>query len=183
MSESITIQESNRLVELEGKIKSGLETFIEVGEALFEIKKDRLYRIEHETFESYCLSKWKFTKTQANRLIGAAAVSKNLAPIGVTPQTESQARPLTGLQAKQQVVVWEKAVEKADGGQPTAKHVQEAVVEVLEPAPFVPKYTPALGLQIADNAIRVLETITAKDSDRKAGLEKVISYCNRQLKK
>jgi len=46
------------------------------------------------------------SKTNANRLVAAAEVTSNLAPIGVMPATESQARPLTQLPPDVQLVAW-----------------------------------------------------------------------------
>jgi len=77
------------------------------------IRDSRLYRIEHGTFEEYCKSKWGFTKTQANRLIGGSEVAKNVTPIGVSPKTESQSRPLTKLPAEKQPEAWEKSATAA----------------------------------------------------------------------
>jgi len=123
MNSVITIQESARLVELEGKISSGLQTFVDVGEALMEIRDSRLYRgVEHKTFEAYCREKWNFSKPYATQLIGAAKVVRNIETVAIAtvPKTESQARPLAKLPAEQQPAAWEKAVEKAGGEQPTA---------------------------------------------------------------
>jgi hypothetical protein len=137
MTEAITIQESARLVELEKKIKRGLDTFVEVGEALLEIRDSRLYRIEHATFEDYCREKWGFTRMQASRLINAAEATTNvtnwLQPESPKPTTESQARPLTKLPPEEQPAAWAKAVERADGKQPTAKQVEAAVASIIAP--------------------------------------------------
>lgn len=103
--------------------KRGLSNFIEVGEALAEIRDARLYRVEHGTFEDYCRKKWGFTRMQASRLIGAAEVCNQLVT-DQPPKTESQARPLTKLETpEQQREAWTAAVETS-GGKPTAKHVE-----------------------------------------------------------
>ena len=47
----------------------------------------------------------------------------------VTPQNESQARPLSKLDPEQQAEAWSRAVQLADGEQPTAKQVTEAAEE------------------------------------------------------
>jgi hypothetical protein len=127
----ITLKESARLVELERKIKTGMTTFVEVGNALMEIRDSKLYRVEHKTFEAYCRDKWGMSRVQAHRIIGASEVSKML-PIGnKLPQTETQARPLTKLPAKKQPEAWAKAVEIADGNQPTQRQVEQAVRQTL----------------------------------------------------
>lgn len=45
-------------------------------------------------------------RRNADRLIQAAEVAENLRPIGLIPQTESQARPLTRLEPEVQREVW-----------------------------------------------------------------------------
>jgi hypothetical protein len=129
--QTITLKESARLVELERKITTGMTTFVEVGNALMEIRDSKLYRVEYKTFEAYCREKWGMSRVQAHRLIGAGEVSKML-PIGnKLPQNESQARPLTNLPASKQPEAWAKAVEISDGNQPTARQVEQAVRETL----------------------------------------------------
>ncbi len=54
------------------------------------------------SFEHYCRERWQFQRHYANRLIASASVIENLVPIGTTPTTESQARPLTKLEPEQQ---------------------------------------------------------------------------------
>jgi hypothetical protein len=93
------------LSELEGVIERGLQTFIEVGQALLEIRERRLYKADFATFEQYCRERWGWSKTHANRQIEAAGVAANLTPIGVTPKNEAQARELVRLLPAQQQAV------------------------------------------------------------------------------
>ena len=189
MTSEITITESRRLVELERKIKSGLNTFVEVGEALLEIRDSRLYRIEHGTFEQYCREKWQMTDRHARNLIAAASVTASISKSGtIVPKTETQARPLTKLPAEKQPEAWEKAVEAAGGKQPTAKQV-EAAVEVIapakkpkaepEPQPAKPRGFPAMV--IANNAINHLGTMLRDDPDRVAALQMVGKFVDSEL--
>ena len=53
--EILNIEESHELERCEVVIKQGLQTFIEVGQALMTIKEKRLYRISFKTFEDYCV--------------------------------------------------------------------------------------------------------------------------------
>jgi len=125
--EILNIEESHELERCEVVIKQGLQTFIEVGQALMTIKEKRLYRINFKTFEDYCIEKWAITKTQANRLIQASETIISLTPIGVIlPQTESQTRPLTSLEPEIQKEVWKEVVE-THGKNITAAKVQEIV--------------------------------------------------------
>lgn len=149
MSE-ISISESARLIALEKVIQRGLSNFIEVGEALLSIRDERLYRIEHKTFEDYCRKKWSFTRHQANRLIGASAAVANLEPTGSKPASERQMRPLVPLEPEQQREAWEAAVEASDG-KPTAKHVEAAVENIRHRPISEPEFTPKQKAQIAES--------------------------------
>lgn len=113
-----------RLMELETEIENGLRTFVDVGNALLEIRDGRLYRQSFATFEDYCRERWGMQRHYANRLIAAAEVTANLVPIGTIPATESQARPLTTLEPDQQRAAWRRAVETAPNGKVTASHVE-----------------------------------------------------------
>lgn len=125
----LTESESSALVQHEDVIEGGLAVFVEVGKALLAIRDERLYRADYETFEVYCFERWDIKKSQAYRLMDAAAVVENVSPIGdIVPRNEAQARPLSRLPQDDQQGAWAEAVETAPNGKITAKHV-EAVVE------------------------------------------------------
>lgn len=111
--------EAQSLTHHEGVIERGLETFMDVGRALLAIRAGRLYRAKHGTFEAYCRERWGMERAHAYRLIDGAQVVDRLSPIGDTPATESQARPLTKLPADQQADAWQEAVATAPGGKLT----------------------------------------------------------------
>lgn len=133
--ESITVQ---RLIELEVTIERGLGTFVEVGNALLEIRDSRLYRDSHGTFEDYCRERWGMVASRARQLIAAAEVTSNLQSVtNVTlPLTESVSRPLVGLPAGIQREAWGKAVASAPNGKVTAAHVA-AVAESYKPRSYI----------------------------------------------
>lgn len=131
---------TTRLTELEAVIERGLQTFVDVGTALMEIRDSRLYRESHGTFEEYCRERWGFTDRRARMMIAAAEVAGNLQTgtiVPVLPTTESQARPLTSLPADTQREVWQRAVETAPNGKITARHVEQTVVEYKQTAETV----------------------------------------------
>lgn len=133
----LTHSESQRLAELEQRIKVGLETFIDVGSAFQEIRDSRLYRQTHSTFEAYCREVWMVTDRRARMLMSAAEAVTNIKTgtiVPVLPATESQARPLTALEPEAQREVWQRAVETAPNGKVTAAHVQATVDEYRNPA-------------------------------------------------
>ena len=59
---SLTPLESATLATYETVIQQGLESFVEVGNALAAIRDNRLYRSEHDTFEEYCQAKWSLNR-------------------------------------------------------------------------------------------------------------------------
>lgn len=124
--------EAARLYRLEQTIERGRQTFVEVGNALVEIRNGRLYRESHGTFEDYCLDRWQFSKTQANRLVQASEVAEALAPMGVIPANERQARELAPLldEPEQLREAW---AEASEDGKPTAAKVEQAVAKRLDP--------------------------------------------------
>lgn len=87
-----SVVERSRLEQLESVIERGLATFVEVGEALAEIRDSRLYLESHGSFEDYCRQRWGLGRSRAYQLIDAAAVSTI-----VDIPNEAQARELVPL--------------------------------------------------------------------------------------
>jgi hypothetical protein len=156
MTETLTTTESSRLSDLEVTIERGLSNFIEVGNALLEIRRSRLYRSTNESFEQYCKEKWSMSETHANRLIQAGEFANNVkdTPMGVLPQTERVARPLASLPKDKQQEVWTQAVETAPNGKVTAKHVEE--VKKSWTAPYI------LEPEVAQSENKVSEPKTCR---------------------
>jgi len=113
------------LAALEATIERGLATFIEVGQALMEIRERRLYRETHPTFEDYCRDRWGLNRSRASQLIEAAQVSKIL---DTPPKRDSQARELAPLKDRPEAVreVWAEANAET-GGKPTASTIRRLV--------------------------------------------------------
>lgn len=131
MKELIT----TRLTELETVIEHGLQTFVDVGTALMEIRDSRLYRDSHGTFEDYCRERWGLKRQRAYELIDAARIAGSLSEISdKAPVRESHVAPLASLPADTQREVWQRAVETAPNGKVTAKHVEKTVVEYKQTA-------------------------------------------------
>ena len=142
------------LASYETVIEQGLESFVEVGNALAAIRDRRLYRAEFSTFEAYCQDKWSLTRRHVNRLVAAAEVTEDVGPMGPKPTSERQSRPLKQVPKEQRAEVWQDAVESApkdESGKPavTAKHVQAAVDKKLGKGSSA-SHPPA----VPDNAVR-----------------------------
>ncbi len=133
----ISLAESKRLIALESVISKGISSFIEVGNALAEVRDSKLYKSEHKTFEDYCREKWGMSKAYSYRFISSAETASNLSPMGDKPTSERQVRPLTKLDSPaQQQKAWTRATEiaKEEGKeQPAARHVEQAVNERIRP--------------------------------------------------
>jgi hypothetical protein len=131
MGTALSKVEADEFEERDTRVKRNANTFIEIGTDLLAIRDKRLYRATYATFEDYCRDRLGISKTHANRLVQSAEVLSNLTPIGVKPDLESQARPLSQLPAPQQRQAWQEAVANAPNGKPTAKVVQDVVNKML----------------------------------------------------
>lgn len=104
-----------RLAHCEGIIKRGLHTFLEVGEALREIRDERLYEVSKygRTFEEYAHNRFGLSRPHAYRYIDAADVQDALSPIGDRIPNESIARALVPLKDKPEKLreTWKRAQE------------------------------------------------------------------------
>ncbi len=134
--------DKKRLQKNESVIDSGLKSFVEVGNALAEIRDDKLYE-GFKTFEDYCSKRWSISRPRAYQLIDSAKVVDCVSTIvDITPpKNEAQARALTELKTEQQqATAWTKAVKTAPKdaeGQPkvTAAHVAKVVREMTGKKP------------------------------------------------
>lgn len=120
-----------RLAELEEIIERHLVGFMEVGKALLEIRTDKLYRETHPTFEAWCKLRFNIGRRRAYELMAATEVRDELVRHGAQtlPDNERQTRELTRLAPAARPVVWDAALELAEGEPVTEKHVRRAVRE------------------------------------------------------
>ena len=128
----VTEIEAQRFTELETAIERGVQTFVEVGNALIEIRDSRLYRADYGTFEDYCRERWGFTDRRARQLMTATEIVTNIqtgTAVPVLPQTERQARGLSGLTPDQQREVWRQVITDSSNSKPTAIDIERVVNE------------------------------------------------------
>jgi hypothetical protein len=123
----LTDTEQAELAKCESIISAHVASYAKVGACLASIREKQLYRDRYESFEAYVTEKWQMTADHARRLMAAAGVHANLEPMGSTPANERQARPLTALDAGQQLDAWEDAQLLAGDEPLTVAHVEEAV--------------------------------------------------------
>lgn len=130
---TLTAAEHDDLRLLERRIEGGLRTFVDVGNALAEIKERKLYRLGHKTFDDYVRERWQMGKSRAYQLISAATTAKNLSTVVdiPAPENERQMRPLSQLAPERRAEAWQKAAERAGEETVTETHVQAVVDEML----------------------------------------------------
>jgi hypothetical protein len=179
VSASLTPAESQSLTHYEEIIAQGLQTFVEVGQALLSIRDQRLYRETYRTFEEYLHQRWDMSRPRAYQLIEASVVVEHLSTnVDTVPVNEAQARPLTRLAPEQQQEVWREAVETAPPSGITAKHVQTTVTRVKERTsehktskPKAPAPEPQLPARqrVQDGLFAVLSWVEDKDAWKMLG--------------
>jgi hypothetical protein len=107
----LTKSEKQLKAELEAVIRSGLETFLRVGEALCEIRRRRLFRCQYATFSEYVKTEFALALSSANGLIRNFEIAQNLIADGVQlpPDTlPTTVKPLAGVPADEglRTAVW-----------------------------------------------------------------------------
>ncbi len=80
----------------EDKIRRGMASFIEVGQALQKIKDANGFKLrKFKTFDEYCQATFSFSERNGYRMITAAQTAKKVeAAVGETPRNEASARVL-----------------------------------------------------------------------------------------
>lgn len=133
---------------LEAVVDAGQQTFVEVGNALKELRDEKLYRDTHKTFDAYVQERFGIKKSQAYNLIDAAGVTENVHNCGQI-SNEGQARELAKAPPEQQQAVVDKAAEIAEstGKKVTAATIKQAREEVV--GPTKPKSTVASTTTVA----------------------------------
>ncbi|HOR01505.1 MAG TPA: DNA methyltransferase [Anaerolineae bacterium] len=162
-----TIVTLRTLAECESVIERGLATFVEVGQALMEIRERRLYREQYETFEDYCRERWGLGQSRVYQMMDATRVVEVLKSSTMVelplPANERQARELVPLLRQDEakvIEVWRELREQY-GEEVTAARVKNLVSKRLErivrerqaqqkptdPAPTLP---PTVDLRLGD---------------------------------
>ncbi|MHC1769145.1 MAG: hypothetical protein AB9869_33490 [Verrucomicrobiia bacterium] len=138
--ETLTDTQRVRYLTCEAVVAAGWQNFVDVGLALAEIQRDRLYKEEYDSFEVYCRQKWQYGRRHVYQLISAAELFTHLCAICAhcKPDHESQLRPLVGLTPEQAQLAWTCAVENAGGRKITARLVKRAMQDLGLAAPPKP---------------------------------------------
>jgi hypothetical protein len=115
------------LTDLASQVTHGLRNFARAGAALARIRDEKLYRLQTQTFEQYCLQTWQMSDEHARRLIQAADIAHQLADFPKTPTNEHQARQLASVPKDKRPEAWQQAIDAAAGQQPGPQEIAAAV--------------------------------------------------------
>ena len=129
----LTSAEEDSLRTCEQVIDQGMETFVEVGRALETIRRDKLYRTSHTTFDSYMLERFGMDRFRGYELTRRSTVydqlSEALEHTSLQPPlVASQLDVLGTLEPQTRVAVFREAAEDAQhsGHKLTAKAISRA---------------------------------------------------------
>jgi predicted lipoprotein len=114
------------LVALEKVIQEGQLAYVEVGKALQEIQKGKLYKKNYNTFEEYCEKRWGFERQTVYDYIKASDVEQNVRTCVQTTPTLCQARELAVLDPDQQKEI----AKKVDFANTTVKELKAKIDKV-----------------------------------------------------
>lgn len=124
--------------DLTNRIKSGVN---DVAEMLHRAHEGRAWEaLEYASWKAYCQTEFQMSKQRAFQLLDFVEIKNTLkestivdsSGLKINDLKEGQVRPLAKLDPEDQPDAWEKAVEMADGEEPTAQDVEAAVVVVKE---------------------------------------------------
>lgn len=147
---SLAPHEEQRFAALEQTVQDGLRDFQRTGQALAEIRDNGFYRETHADFETYLRDRWGFNLKQADRIMDAAVVARQLAPLGIEARHEKQAssfkpavKILDALEPEQQRMVGRLVEERRAAEQGDLAPWEEAAAPELKiMAGVVQKMTP-----------------------------------------
>lgn len=128
----LSVAERTLKDQCEEAIRSGLQSFFEVGQAMLTMKEERLYREQYATFEDYCAGAWQIDRSRGYQLMNAALIVSTMVDSGLpAPENERQARELLAVPDDQREDTWRAALD-ATGGKPTAAAVKAAAERLTQ---------------------------------------------------
>jgi hypothetical protein len=133
MSETAVTITEKRLAELEGQVRRGLDSFVQVGNALAEIKARNGYMLRDcKTFDEYCAKTFGFSERNGYRMIAAAETAKKVEDaVGERPRNEASARVLKEISHDPKLI--ERVNDRLKkAGQSVATATAEKIQEVVD---------------------------------------------------
>lgn len=177
----LTPEEQSRKAELETVIQGGVTQFLQVGQALMEMRDSELFREEFGTFEQYCNEKWSFDKSTGYRLMKAFEVSSQTSVHGFTPPNERAARPLSKLKEPQHLEMAAKVLatqEKPDvrAVEAVVKAVQQVTKEETVAHPETGELVPFADLDETVQVEVIQQVVSVQERERAEMLAKSQPY-------
>jgi hypothetical protein len=166
---------------LERVVTAGLQSWIEVGEALIEIRDSRLYRIEAKTFEEYCRNKFRLEKSRVHQLMSGSKIvaSLDLENSTKVEVTERAVREIAKLAPERRAEVFAAATGSAAGHVPTAREIKQ-VVEMEEDAASNKAPFPIETIKHSPESLKSLEEARS-DSQNLSNLKWTWKKTNKQV--
>jgi hypothetical protein len=130
LTTSLSTNEKVKFRHCERIIEKGQKTFVEVGQALLDIRENRWYHAEHSTFQEYCRTRWGFEPSRARQLITAANTAESVT--GVTLPNERAARELSRVPPENRQEILARAQKWAPGEPLTTKAIRAAAEEAAK---------------------------------------------------
>lgn len=122
------------LADLERRVREGLQSFLDVGKALSEIRETNAWKLRagHKTFEDYCLAEFKFSLRHGQRMIAAAETATAVKKAtGQTLSNEAVARAIAPAASDPKLL--QKVQSKLEAtGQSIKTATAEAVAKVVD---------------------------------------------------
>ncbi len=155
----VTNSDTAELTHLEEVIQRGLDSFLEVGNALALIRDKKLYKANYPTWGDYLRNRWGLNSAQrAQQLIDASTVADSLGDgHGLN---ESQLRLLKGVDDTARNLVIQVAVDASkQASTPLTGATIKRTIEALQ------EFQATGALRIGDEQVTALELLTGHVSD------------------
>jgi hypothetical protein len=146
----LTSAEVAHLNKLEAIVRRGLDTDLELGNALAEISDASLYRATHQTFEAYLHDRWEIRRSPDDQLRQAAdrADQPSSGRKVPAPRTEPESHAVAPVRARGRdwlSNVWEHARRAFGGEAVPAAHIRDTVHSREQTAELELEPRPTLG--------------------------------------
>ena len=153
--ETLSPTERTQLASAEETIKSGLKAFLTVGEQLYIIQQNKLYREGYKTFEDYMWQRWGIKKSAGYERIASFQFAENLkdstpAEDVITTLKKSFIKILQRFPADLQVKLYNAALvlARTEDTDITSRHIKQAIqdhqAELDKQAVYASKYSPII---------------------------------------
>lgn len=176
----LTVTEEARYAELNAVVQQHKEAFYKVGLALQDIRDQRLYRKKYKSFKEYCKQELGFSRAQGNRLITAAQVITEMAPIRDATSIKNVHQALEYKRAKKREL--QRAIAPAERvvDAPPRFPVEDVIEVAEEPASAEDEEAEGLTVEVTEPPRKIVQLPTALPMQLKsfAELKKIANHAH-----